>query len=159
MRDPAFDKGMEATSAGSPEQRTQVSGLPTGLGQQLERRTFGPGQVATRKQWAGAPLIEVPDYVLTLVATGNNQVFPVDLPDSLQVVAFRALSTVDFAVGFGGQIVMPQATGPRSGDFVARDGLVSPLDMLFYCAGLRSLYVGIAASGAKVSIVGWTQLG
>ena len=143
----------------SPDERSQVSGMPAGLATQMERRTFRPDEVAARQQWTGVPLVQVPAYCLTLVAGANNAIFEVTLPDNISVVMFCALSGVDFAVSFGGRCVMPQVSGNQSGDFVPNDGIVSPIDVLFYCKGTRTLSVGIAANAAKVSIVGWTQLG
>lgn len=156
----SLDKGFHYLSSESPDARSQVSGMPQGLDQQILRRTFQPNEQAARKQWAGVGLVQVPAYCLTYRSTATNQTFDVQLPDNINVLMFRALSTVEFYIGFAGQFNLASfATGQTSGDFVPLDACVCPLDIPFYVHGLRSVRLGIVANGVSVSVLGWTQLG
>ena len=122
----------------SLDDRSQYSMLVRDLADALARRHWDPVETATRRQLPGVPLLPPPAWSVTYVAAGVNAMYDIDLPDSLSVLTFRALSTVEFHVGLGSRVVMPRVQQANlSGTFMAADPIVCPLDMLFYCRALR----------------------
>lgn len=149
---------LEGVAGIAPEDRTGISGLPHDIEEQRLRRNFEPAAMMARRQLPSVPLLPVPDFCRTLVATGVNYVQEIQLPRNVQVVMFRALSTDRFWVSFAGRVPATPATGSLDGDFSSMDPIVCPLDLMFYCRGLQTLSINIAAAGAAVTVIGWDQL-
>lgn len=153
--------GSQKPTLGGPDSldaRTQYSMLLRDLADALQRRVWDPVEISTRKQLQGVAILPPPAYSATLVASGNNVTIDIELPDSLSIVAFRALPTVEYYVSFGTRVVMPRVQSQLAGGFTPNDGISTPTDLLFYVRNQRRLSIGIAASAAVVSVFGWQQV-
>lgn len=142
----------------SLDARAQYSMLLRDLADAISRRAFDPVEQATRRQLAGVAILPPPAYGATLVAAGANTVIDLELPDSISIVTFNALATVEYYVSWSGRCVMPRTISQLSGTFLPNDGVRPGEGQLFYVRNIRRLSIGIAANAAVVSVMGWQQV-
>ncbi len=142
------------------DERVQYSQLLRDLAQIMGGRAWDPNETATRRQLAGDDFMPVPSWSYRVVASANNYVLNIDLPDALSLISFAALDTVEYYVSFGGgRIAMPAVASNPSGSLVTNDGFRPLNGRLFYCRNVRQVSIGIAANAAVVSIMGVQQAG
>lgn len=112
-----------------------------------------PILIALRSQHPFVSIVPFPMRSILVVASKNNDVRDIQLPDGCQMVQFSARDTVDFFVGVNGQCVMPALE-----DLTGGAAIYNPTGQWYYCMGLRSLSVGIATIGAAVAVQCYIQL-
>jgi hypothetical protein len=140
--------------------RAQFSMFLADLAAQLERRNYDPVEMVTRRSLAGVPIMPPPIWSVQLVAPGANSMYQLDIPDTVSIMTFSALATVDYHVNFGGKVTMPRVQNANlsSGTFTLNDGIACPSGNFYYTRNQRTVWVGIAAATAVVTVTGWQQI-
>lgn len=139
------------------DDRSQYSMLLHDLADTLARRLHDPTEATTRRILAGVPILPPPPFCATLVASGNNVTIDFEIPDTVSIISFSALLTVDYAVSFGTRCAMPRVQSNLSGTLTPNDSIAVPNGQFFYVRNIRRLSIGIAAAAAVVSVFGWQQ--